>query len=78
MTGRGQDKRIYVAAMAVTPPSEARAAVWRSHNDGLSFRQTVLAAPNNLGRRPMNPVVLPEGLLIVPYLDFPFRREGAG
>lgn len=70
-SGTGKDKRLFVAAMGIAAPSEpSSVAVLRSDDDGASFRRTLLT-PDNLGHNAVNPVVTPEGLLIVPYVDFP-------
>ncbi len=76
--GAGKDKRLYVAAMGITSPSEpAGVAILRSDDDGASFQRTVLT-PDNLGHNAANPVVTPEGLLIVPYVDFPSTHAERG
>lgn len=69
--GTGKDKRLFIAAMGIAAPSEpSGVAVLRSDDDGASFRR-ILLTPDNLGHNALNPVVTPEGLLIVPYVDFP-------
>jgi len=69
--GTGKDKRLFIAAMGITAPSEPTSvAVLRSDDEGASFKR-ILLTPDNLGHNALNPVVTAEGLLIVPYIDIP-------
>ena len=72
VSGRDR-KQIFIAAMAFTAPSDpSGVGVLRSDDDGATF-QRFLLNPSNLGHNALNPVVTPEGELIVPYVDFPAR-----
>ncbi len=76
--GTGKDKRLFVAAMGINSPSDpAGVAVLRSDDDGASFQRTVLT-PDNLGHSAANPVVTPDGRLIVPYFDIPSTHPEQG
>jgi hypothetical protein len=64
--GTKNNKRIYVVA------SDGRGlAVVRSDDGGLSFRATAFIQPSNLTHQPKNPLLLPDGTLLVPYDDYP-------
>lgn len=64
--GTKENKRIYVVA------NESRGfAVLRSDDGGLTFKTTAFIEPDNLGHQPHNPLLLPDGSLIVPYTDYP-------
>jgi hypothetical protein len=66
-------KEIFAAGMAVPDPSGPTAVgVLRSLDDGATFER-VLIYPGNLGHNGLNPVVAPDGALVVPYVDFPGR-----
>ncbi|MCI0488476.1 MAG: glycoside hydrolase [Blastocatellia bacterium] len=82
-TGRGADKRLYIAALASgrdslvvpNPVETSGIAVFRSDDGGLSFKTSAFIAPDNLGHNAMNPLVLPDGSLLVTYIDFPNARN---
>lgn len=64
--GSGNNQRIYVVA------NESRGfAVLRSDDRGLTFKTTAFIEPDNLAHQPHNPLVLPDGSLLVPYSDYP-------
>lgn len=82
-TGRGTDKRLYIASLADGRDSLVVAnrietsgiAVFRSDDGGLSFKASAFIAPDNLGHNAMNPLVLPDGSLLVSYIDFPNEQN---
>lgn len=75
VTGRGNRKQIFVAAMTFKTPSDpAGVGILRSDDGGASF-QRVLICPSNLGHNALNPVLAPDGSLLVPYVDFPARSR---
>ncbi|MEK6281699.1 MAG: sialidase family protein [Acidobacteriota bacterium] len=64
--GTKNNKRIFVVA------SDGRGfAVLRSDDGGLSFKTTAFIEPDNLAHQPKNPLLLPDGSLLVPYNDYP-------
>jgi hypothetical protein len=64
--GTRDSKRIYVVA------NESRGfAVLRSDDGGLTFKTTAFIEPDNLAHQPHNPLLLPDGSLVVPYTDYP-------
>jgi hypothetical protein len=50
-------------------------AVIRSDDGARSFRTTAFIAHNNLGHNAMNPLVLADGTLLVPYADYPNPKQ---
>jgi hypothetical protein len=66
-TGTKNNKRIYVVAS-----DRGGFAVLRSDDGGLSFKTTAFIEPDNLAHQPKNPLLLPDGSLLVPYNDYPY------
>lgn len=64
--GTKNNKRIYVVAS-----DRGGFAVLRSDDGGLSFKTTAFIEPDNLAHQPKNPLLLPDGSLLVPYNDYP-------
>ena len=73
--GSGKDKRVYVAAMSPGGASQQMVTVLRSDDGGVSFPRTTSIAPDNLGHGAMNPVIAPDGSLIVPYVDYALQPD---
>jgi len=65
--GTKNNERIYVVAS-----DRGGFAVLRSDDGGLSFKTTAFIEPDNLAHQPKNPLLLPDGSLLVPYNDYPY------
>lgn len=68
-------RSIYVTAMAPEAGGSTAAAVLESTDRGASFQRVASIAPDSLGHQPMGLVHSPGGALVIPYLDFPRRKE---
>jgi hypothetical protein len=66
-TGTKNNKRIYVVAS-----DRGGFAVLRSDDGGLSFKTTAFIEPDNLAHQAKNPLLLPDGSLLVTYNDYPY------
>ncbi len=82
-TGEHGQVRLYIAAAAggrdpllfTKPISADVVSILRSDDGGLSFRMTGFITPDNLGHNAMNPLVLADGSLLVPFVDYPRDRS---
>jgi hypothetical protein len=82
-TGTKDETRLYIAAFAdgkdtlvVDKAAEASGiAVLESTDRGVSFKTAAFIAHDNLGHTARNPLVLSDGSLLVPYIDFPAGPE---
>ncbi len=82
-TGTKDETRLYIAAFAdgkdtlvVDKAMEASGIVVLESSDrGASFKPSAFIAPDNLGHNARNPLVLSDGSLLVPYIDFPADPE---
>jgi BNR/Asp-box repeat len=61
--------RIYIAA------ASQGAVVLSSDDGGHSFQTGTRIEPDNLGHQAMNPLLLVDGSLLLPYLDFPIEEQ---
>ena len=61
--------RIYIAA------ASQGAVVLSSEDGGHSFQTGTRIEPDNLGHQAMNPLLLVDGSLLLPYLDFPIEEQ---
>jgi hypothetical protein len=82
--GNERDTLIYVASMVDGQDSlvvrqrvttSTGIVVFKSNDGGLSFKTGVFVAHDNLGHNASNPLVLADGSLLVPYIDFPIKRS---
>ena len=82
--GNDRDLRVYVAAMVDGQDSlivrerittSTGIVVFKSNDGGLSFKTGAFVAHDNLGHNASNPLVLADGSLLVPYIDFPIQRS---
>ena len=82
-TGTKDETRLYLAAfadgkdaMVVDKAIDASGiAVLESNDRGASFKPAAFIAHDNLGHNARNPLVLSDGSLLVPYIDFPAGPE---
>ena len=82
-TGTKDETRLYIAAFAdgkdtfvVDKAIEASGiVVFESNDRGASFKPAAFIAHDNLGHNARNPLVLSDGSLLVPYIDFPAGPE---
>ena len=84
-TGNGANKQIYIAALADGSDSLILAnsrnapgiAILRSNDSGSSFHPTAFIVHDNLGHNVANPLILADGSLLIPYVDFPADQNQA-
>lgn len=77
-TGKGM---VYIASLAsrvdalgIKGPEDAEGIlILRSTDAGASYKATGFIVPDDLGHQAENPVLLPNGTLIIPYGDYPLK-----